>query len=107
METMRDVFIKHNMTAVNALDPEKSIFGVNHEGKMLLSHNILKTAYFCRYGLFEELVIEPEPVNFSLFAEDMIKAMNTVGFKNITGDYKVYIDDGNKLIIEGGKIELH
>lgn len=101
-ETLKDVFIKHNMSAITGFDKEKSIFGVGDNGKFNIVNNNLIGASVHEIN---ELFGHNSPqISLHDFADDSRKAMELMGIKNITGEYSIYIDDGNVLIIEGGKI---
>jgi hypothetical protein len=102
-ETLKEVFIKHSMAAIEGCDKEKSIFGIGDDKKFNICYNYLVPAYLKETYVNEE---SPPPISMCEFANDSKTALEILGIKNITGEFKIYVDDGNVLVIEGGKVTL-
>jgi hypothetical protein len=96
---LKEVFVKHGMCSIEGFDLKESIFGLGTDDKMNICNNHLKSA-------FPSIVYEDNlpQINLSEFARDAKKALEDAKIKNLRGLYKIYMDDGDVLVVEGGKI---
>jgi hypothetical protein len=101
MSRLKDVFIKHGMCTIEGFS-DQSIFGIDEGNIMNICNNNLKSSFpYEAYGNGHPSVDVME------FAKDAEQSLKETGIKKITGLYKIYMDDGDKLVIEGGKLEFY
>lgn len=99
MKELENIFRKHGMCTIEGSKEEKSIFGIDENDRMCMINNNLKTAFpYIVYGN------NSPKVNLTEFANDAKEAFEKSGIKKFTGDYKIFMDDGDVLVIEADEV---